>query len=370
MLSKIKTLFFSQIDKCHCINEYEKYFSKTYKEARKKFINYAKLNECNIASIPLKYIKGINGEKLYIDIAICGNLKSKNILIYSSGIHGVEGYIGSAVQCNILDKYLPKNVPTKSAIIFIHAVNPYGMSHYRRWNSNNVDLNRNFGSKLDQKTNIYSEISSFLNPIRRPWNWYLYFIWNFIKQYIFKWRKISELKQAIVGGQNSKSKGLFYTGTKMEIETEELVKWIKKYVKYGKYIVHIDLHSGLGKFNKDIMIPYPENINSGNLNLFFKSKIKFPYKTTNSFSEGLHKMCFPKTKFSAFTQEFGTYSNIYILKKLIEENYYTHHKNIDHDHKSRKNLLNAFYPDNKIWRQNALINGIKVYEIVKDFILS
>lgn len=68
------------------------------------------------------------------------------MLFHSSGVHGVEGYAGSAVQNKILDFFLetPNMIKDDVAIVIIHVVNPYGMSWWRRWNENNVDLNRNF----------------------------------------------------------------------------------------------------------------------------------------------------------------------------------------------------------------------------------
>lgn len=89
------------------------------------------------------------------------------MVLHSSGVHGVEGYAGSAIQLNFLQSLLEKvmgdswvywviycwDLNTQDsvsevlsddfAILVIHVVNPYGMSWWRRWNENNVDLNRN-----------------------------------------------------------------------------------------------------------------------------------------------------------------------------------------------------------------------------------
>ena len=79
-------------------------------------------------------------------------------VIHCSGTHGIEGYLGSAIQLRFLhelflqqEKQLrtnnvhappTKNTPVKK-VLLIHAINPYGMRHHRRTNENNVDLNRN-----------------------------------------------------------------------------------------------------------------------------------------------------------------------------------------------------------------------------------
>ena len=63
----------------------------------------------------------------------------------SSGIHGVEGFFGSAVQLAFLDS-LPPNwqPPPGTKFILLHALNPFGFAWRRRFNEENVDLNRNF----------------------------------------------------------------------------------------------------------------------------------------------------------------------------------------------------------------------------------
>ncbi|KAL9182926.1 hypothetical protein ACHAXT_004205 [Thalassiosira profunda] len=83
-------------------------------------------------------------------------------IIHSSGTHGVEGYLGSAVQLRFLHELFlenqnlhrsPDNSGRVRKILLIHSVNPYGMRHHRRTNENNVDLNRNV---LDDET--WSEV--------------------------------------------------------------------------------------------------------------------------------------------------------------------------------------------------------------------
>ncbi|MGB1596759.1 MAG: DUF2817 domain-containing protein, partial [Promethearchaeia archaeon] len=75
-------------------------------------------------------------------------------IICTSGVHGVEGYAGSAVQIWFLREILheqqkilsqPGQQCDKSTwdtrqIMLIHAVNPFGMRNFRRFNENNCDL--------------------------------------------------------------------------------------------------------------------------------------------------------------------------------------------------------------------------------------
>lgn len=69
------------------------------------------------------------------------------LLAHQSGVHGVEGFFGSAVQTaalrGIADGLLPHLLPgPRDMVLFVHGVNPFGMAMGRRYNELGVDLNR------------------------------------------------------------------------------------------------------------------------------------------------------------------------------------------------------------------------------------
>ncbi len=77
------------------------YFSDSYAEARDKFLLVAAASKAKLFSYE---IETDSSEKLTIDVAILGE-KSQPALVVSSGVHGVEGFFGSAVQTAFLDKF-------------------------------------------------------------------------------------------------------------------------------------------------------------------------------------------------------------------------------------------------------------------------
>ena len=116
-------------------------------------------------------MKGPDGEPLCIDVAVVGNINSAKVLLSSSGIHGVEGYPGSAIQLAVMDDLTKQEIFKDHAIIFIHTINPYGMAWWRRFNENNVDLNRNFLTKEQEYKGVpegYHHIKDFINPKTPP----------------------------------------------------------------------------------------------------------------------------------------------------------------------------------------------------------
>ena len=57
------------------------------------------------------------------------------------------------------------------AVIFVHTINPYGMAWWRRFNENNVDLNRNFLTRNQKYSGVpegYEHIREFINPESPP----------------------------------------------------------------------------------------------------------------------------------------------------------------------------------------------------------
>ena len=121
------------------------YFSPDYFTARSRFREGSKAAGGRLTSMQLD-AKGPAGEDLTIDIAWCGAEQPREVLLHSSGLHGVEAFAGSAIQLQLLDQG-PPVMPKDAALVLVHVTNPYGMAWLRRFNENNVDLNRNFAER-------------------------------------------------------------------------------------------------------------------------------------------------------------------------------------------------------------------------------
>ena len=71
--------------------------SDTYQQARDKFQAICANAECAVQSyIHPEY--GPNGEELATDVAYFGDRDAQRLLVLVSGVHGVEGFSGSATQ--------------------------------------------------------------------------------------------------------------------------------------------------------------------------------------------------------------------------------------------------------------------------------
>src|SRR5262245_36907188 len=149
------------------MKSFDRHFSPDYFSARTRFRESAASRGARLVALPMTS-KGPNAEELTIDIAWFCSESPRRLLLHSSGLHGIEGFAGSAIQLQLLDN-VPA-LPPDAALVIVHILNPYGMSWLRRVNENNVDLNRNFrtaGSYAGAQPNS-ANIDLFFNLLSRP----------------------------------------------------------------------------------------------------------------------------------------------------------------------------------------------------------
>ena len=105
--------------------------SRSYADARTAFLDAAAAAGARIESSPHPR-RGLDGEQLAVDVAEVGPADADTVIVVVSGTHGVEGYLGSALQRHHLGQLAGHD--TSPAFVFVHALNPYGFSWVRRVN--------------------------------------------------------------------------------------------------------------------------------------------------------------------------------------------------------------------------------------------
>src|SRR5262245_49307240 len=210
----------------------EQYFSSDFLQAQSRFRKAAA--QSLVASLPIE-AKGPRGESLSIDIAWIGPREPRKALIHSSGLHGVEGFGGSAVQLQLLDN--PPVVAADTAIVVVHILNPFGMSWLRRVNSNNVDLNRNCleGEPYEGAPEAYAALDTLLNPKSPPSNdrFLLRALWPILRF------GMPALKQAIAGGQYEYPNGLFFGGKQQQPEMAAYRRFLETALTAAERVIAI-----------------------------------------------------------------------------------------------------------------------------------
>ncbi|MEO0331213.1 MAG: DUF2817 domain-containing protein [Bacteroidota bacterium] len=297
---------------------------------------------------------------LFIDIALWRG-SSKKLVIHSSGVHGVEAFPGSAVQCTFLDTWIAaSNLPS---IALIHCVNPFGMYHLRRWNAQNIDLNRNFLASFDiLPTNpLYNQVSSFLNPSASG---QLVFFKLRALKLIIKY-SFSQLQQAIAQGQYYDPRGLFFGGEQQATETGLLCSFFRQHLSEYQIIRGIDFHTGLGGFGQSSFYlesaseeqkQQAESLLDQSVILAQDGKDQ-SYQTQGSLVAYLEQF-YASHDFLMLTQEIGTLGPVKILQSLREENYYYQHQS-DRRQASSIRLRDAFSPKDDQWKKKAVQAGLE-----------
>ena len=194
------------------------YFAEDYAGARSMFRGLAQSAGAPLEEYGLSE-KGPRGEALTTDIAWLGNPSAGQVLVVQSGVHGVEAFAGSALQCSLLAD-APSGIGD-SALVLVHVINPWGMAWLRRTNASNVDLNRNCLGPNESYSGApsgYEKINGLINPASPP------------SRDMFKPRVLlailtqgrTAVKRAVAGGQYEFPTGLFYGGARLQEEPARL----------------------------------------------------------------------------------------------------------------------------------------------------
>ncbi len=341
-------------------------FSASYTIARNRFREAARNLGARLESFAIDQ-KGLNNEELTIDFALIGANQPKWVVIVSSGLHGVEGFFGSAVQLAWMQEVIAKvgfPIDPNGAVLLIHAINPYGFAWLRRTNEDNIDLNRNFllpNESYNGAPPEYSQINHFLNP-KSPLPLLDPFILTAIG-YILRYG-FQTLKQAIAGGQYEFSQGLFFGGHSPAKSTQIIQTYLPQWVNSANQILHLDFHTGLGKWANYKLFPAVWSSSFSYTSVFQQfglddSTDQVPYQVQGSMGSWLAHQLVPKN-YIYFNAEFGTYSGIKVLAKLQAENRVHFYNRFDSHRYNRvkAQLLEAFCPKSHSWKQNVLIKGI------------
>jgi hypothetical protein len=343
-------------------------FSPDYITARRKFRAAALSLGFHNIKYPINQISP-TGEELTIDVACSNTLNSGRTIVISSGLHGVEGFLESAIQLALLEKYRNMASFSGAKLILIHALNPYGFAWLRRWNEDNIDLNRNFllseevfeGSPKD-----YPKFDSFLNPTSPPSRLDAYMlkaVW-LISRY-----GLTSLINTLPVGQYDFPKGLFFGGHASSKTQDILSQNLPEWIGNASEVIHIDFHTGLGRSGtyKLLLSPSTTTESCARLSHRFGSFNIEPFGSAVVSYEirgGLGPWCqalLPKCRYDLLTAEFGTYSFVQVLKALRDENRSNWWGDQSKRYDWTKNqLVEMFAPKSQAWREQCLAQGLSI----------
>jgi hypothetical protein len=357
------------------------YFQDSYNKCRRSFLAQAEKIKGTYKNVRISNLKieSKADPDLTIDYCYIPAQKTfERLFILTSGIHGVEGYVGSAVQQMFLKELLKKISLDNMGLLLIHGINPYGFKYKRRVTENNVDLNRNCSTdkKLYESVNSgYSNLNGFLNPTGKAnpksiGN--IFFELDAIGKIIRY--GMATLRQAILQGQYQYPKGIIFGGRELEPSIKAVTPLIQDMARNYKMVFCIDLHTGYGKRGTMHLFPNPmkdkkkkakiENIFSG-IPIDWGDEKDF-YTVTGEFASYVGQII-PEEYYLNMTFEFGTMDSqtkMGVIKSL--QNFILENQGVHFGYKSKKDgeiikhrFLEAFYPSSKPWRSKAIADARK-----------
>ena len=338
-------------------------FSASYAEARVKFLEGAATAGLAIESF-VHPLPGRDGEVLAMDVARSGPANAANLLIVSSACHGVEGFCGSGVQvfathdAEWLELARSKGV----AVLYVHALNPYGFSHIRRVTHENVDLNRNFQdfSKPLPVNGPYAELAELFLP--RDWppgpeNQAA--IQNYIQT-----RGMPAYQAAMTRGQHAFADGLFYGGIAPTWSNTTLRGVLRAHGQQARRIGWIDLHTGLGPsgMGERIFASSDDPVRLARTRAWWDGGGQTPVtsiydgSSTSALLTGLMvgavaDEC-PQAEYTGIALEFGTLPMMQVAEALRAEHWLHQHPEApaEQARQIKQQLLEAFYTDADAWK--------------------
>ncbi len=320
---------------------------------------------------------GPTGEDLTIDVALSPSHVSDKALVVSSGVHGVEGFFGSAVQLGLLERWAiaPQEIPT-TRCLFLHALNPFGFAWLRRCDENNVDPNRNFllpGEVYQGSPPGYVNLDALLNRKRPPSAWEPFALKALLA---ITRHGMPRLKQAIAAGQYEFPQGVFYGGAAPSRMHELLEQNLARWLHGAREVVHFDFHTGLGAWATcKLLLDYqPTDAQRDRLtNWFGAASLEACDAEGIAYNArgGIGQWCVarsPARDYLFVCAEFGTYGPIQVLGGLRAENQ-AHHWGKPGDSstwRAKQRLKELFCPASPEWRQRAAEHSFRLVNKVVD----
>lgn len=343
-------------------------FSPDYAAARLRFRQAATVLGWTMEAHSIG-LNGPCGEDLTVDVAWSENDKQDRTLVISSGVHGVEGFFGSAVQLALLEQWANHGAPSVRCV-FLHGLNPYGFSWLRRFDENNIDPNRNFlleGESYHGAPPGYAELNSLLNPRRPPSRWDPFYIKAL--QAIAR-HGMPALRQSVAAGQYEFPKGLFFGGAGPTQMQQLLQRHLGRWLQGSRSVVHLDFHTGLGSSSAcKLLIDYPLTMSArANLTDWFGAD-SFEVCDSDGISYdargGFGRWCVSRQLAAQYLfacAEFGTFGSVRVLAGLRAENQ-AHHWGTSGavlTLRAKQRLKELFCPSDEFWRMKVLNQSLKL----------
>jgi predicted deacylase len=366
-------------------------FSSSYDDARDRFRGACARVIANERGFCRNYrINSSTDPDLTIDYAYVTRMNHR-LLILQSGLHGVEGFAGAAVEQVVLEQLQSKLLDAGWDLLVIHAANPYGFRYLRRVDEYNVDLNRNFsldGKLYGTPSTAYASLRVIAEPpgpVIDADSASTGLATRTLLAFAKSGFNFSYVSNGLHAGQYSFPQGFEYGGSKPEQQSQFLLSVVRGLMEtHDGTVLFFDLHTGLGPSGALSVIAGMNWMDGQSSavadwiagarrpDIIFTPSTKSAFQTSGDvidFVPGLG----PKGRVIAVTLEYGTVGNTIAAdirtnsRMILENQAHWHGCQYEATCKVVKDrFVDLFNPADPGWQQGVLEKGAWVLNSLVD----
>ncbi len=181
--------------------------------------------------------------------------RAENVLVISSGVHGAEGPTGSAMQELFFRENLARLDLSKTTLVMLHSVNPWGHVHNYRNDEFNVDPNRNnlmdpdgFDHYPNGEYELVRPIMEVTGPPAYTWlGTFLGVATGLVGSLFSVCFDVQRVVKAMAEGQTLDPRGPFYAGEDYIPQLGPIRDLLQAHLPGADRVIHFDIHTGLGE---------------------------------------------------------------------------------------------------------------------------
>ena len=361
----------------------ERAFSDTYEQARRKFIDAAQAAGLQVDR-KIHPLRGAQGEELAMDIVRDGPADAESVLVLSSGCHGVEGFCGSGVQVAALHdaSWRARARDRGIAVVYVHALNPWGFSHFGRTTHENIDLNRNFHD-FTQALPVNAGYRQ-MHPLLVPGEWPPSQAGQDAYRRYIDDVGLPAAQAALSGGQHEFEDGLFYGGRAPSWSNDTIRAVLREQAGRAARLAWIDFHTGLGPegVGERIYAGRNDPVAIARARAWWDGGGSTPLTSiydgtsTSAFLTGLmshsaYDEC-PQAEFTAMALEYGTVPLMETFEALRAEQWLRRHPGTAAARAAeiKRRVRDAFFIDTPQWKQKVLVQALEAMHQAVDGLAS
>ncbi len=348
-------------------------FEPDYASARKTFLDRAKAIGAELATYENPN-RGPTGEALATDCAWVGAKDARNVLVLVSATHGVEGFCGSGAQVDWLTNSSAGR-PADTAVLLVHAINPYGFAWLRRTTEEGVDLNRNcidFSKPLPENRG-YIELADALVP--HAMDAQTLAAADARCTAFRKEHGERAFETARSTGQHTHPNGLYYGGVEPAWSQRTLRRICRDFHLADRDgVAVIDFHTGLGPhgYGEPIVGHRPGESGQARCRAWYGESLGEPLLGTSSSLPiaGLTQYAWAEEigadRLTFIALEFGTYPKDDGIRAMREEHRLHAHGRVDWNDPETLRIKHAlrrhFHPATRAWKEMVLMRSRQVID--------